>query len=51
MLILKCSVVTEFITLTVNYEYSRSITENLPLPIEMQLSEKPKAFYQFFLRF
>ena len=48
MLILKCSVVTEFITLTANYKYSRSITENLPLPTEMQLSEKPKAFNQFF---
>ena len=34
-------------TLTANYEYSRSNREHLPLPMQMQLSEKPKTFYQF----
>ena len=29
--------------MTADYEYSRSNRENLPLPIEMQLSEKPKT--------
>ena len=36
-------------TLAANYEYSRSNTENLPLPIEMQLSENPRTFCQFFI--
>ena len=36
-------------TLSANYEYSRSNRENLPLPIQMQLSEKPKTFSQFFI--
>ena len=31
-------------TLTVNYEYSRSIRENLPLPIHIKLSKKPLIF-------
>ena len=31
-------------TLTANYEYSRSNGENLPLPIQMQLSKNPKHF-------
>ena len=30
--------------LTANYEYSRSNKENLPLPIQIQLFEKPKTF-------
>ena len=38
-------------TLTANYEYSRSNRENLPLPIQMQLSGKPKKFCQFFIAF
>ena len=38
-------------TLTANYEYSRSNRENFPLPIQMQLSEKPKTFCQFFIAF
>ena len=37
--------------LTANYEYSRSNSENLPLPIEMQLSEKSKIFSKFFIGF
>ena len=28
-------------TLTVNYEYSRSNRENLPLPVQIKLSKKP----------
>ena len=32
-------------------EYSRSNRENLPLPIQMQLSKKPNAFCQFFIAF
>ena len=31
-------------TLTANYEYSRSNTENLPLPIEAELTWKLKTF-------
>ena len=38
-------------TLTANYEYSRSDRENLPLPIQLQLSEKLKTFSQFFIEF
>ena len=38
-------------TLTANYEYSRSNRENLPLPIQMQLSEKPKAFCELIIAF
>ena len=36
-------------TLNANCEYSRSNRENLPLPIQIQLSEKPKTFCQFFI--
>ena len=43
--------VVTFNTLTANYEYSRSNRENLPLPIQMQLSEKGKTFSQFFIAF
>ena len=35
-------------TLTTNYEYSGSNTGNLPLPAQMQLSEKLKTFSLFF---
>ena len=39
-------------TLTANYEYSRSFWKNLPVPIQMQLSVKPKTFVnQFFIAF
>ena len=41
--------VRPFNTLTANYEYSRSNTETLPLPVQMQLSEKLKTFTQFFI--
>ena len=34
-----------------NYEYSCSDRENLPLPIQLQLSEKLKTFSQFFIAF
>ena len=34
-------------TLTANYEYSRSNTDNLPLACEMELSEKLKRFFAF----
>ena len=37
--------------MTANYEYSRSNRENLPLPIQMQLSDKVKTFCQFFIAF
>ena len=36
-----------FYALTADYKYSRSNRENLPLPIQMQLSKKPKIFCQF----
>ena len=36
-------------TLTANYEYSRSNTYNLPLPVQMQLSEKLETFFIAFL--
>ena len=37
--------------LTANYEYSSSNKENLPLPIQMQLSKKPKPnFLRYFYR-
>ena len=39
----------EFNTLTANYEYCRSNRKNLPLPIQMQLSEKSKKICQFFI--
>ena len=38
-----------FNTLTANYEYSRSNTDNLPLPVQMQLSEKLETFFIAFL--
>ena len=40
-------------TLTANYECSRSNSENLPLPIQMQkkLIEKLKTFSQIFIAF
>ena len=31
-------------TLTANYEYSRNNTDDLPLPVQMQLSGKLKTF-------
>ena len=34
--------------MTANYEYSRSNRENLPLPIQMQLSGKPTTFLSIF---
>ena len=37
--------------LTANYEYSRSNTDNLPLPLQMQLSEKLKTFSRLFIAF
>ena len=37
--------------LTANYEYSRSNTDNLPLPVQMQLSEKLETFSRFFIAF
>ena len=37
--------------LTANYEYSRSNRENLPLPIQMQLSKKAKIFCCIFISF
>ena len=45
------SSITHFNMLTANYEYSRSNRENLPLPIQMQLSEKPKTFLESTLNF
>ena len=42
---------TEINMLTANYEYSRNNTENLPLPIEMELSSKLKTFSDFLLHF
>ena len=38
-------------TLTVEDEYSRSNREHLSLPIQMQLSEKPKPFCCYFIAF
>ena len=35
--------------MTTDDEYSRSNSENLPLPIQRQLSEKLKTFSQFFI--
>ena len=45
------SYLLKFNTLTANYEYSRSNTDNLPLPVQVQLSEKLKTFYKFFIAF
>ena len=41
----------QFNTLTANEEYSHSNRENLPLPIQMQLSENPKIFCCIFIAF
>ena len=38
-------------TLTGNCEYSCSKRENLPLPIQMQLSQKPDNCYRIFIAF
>ena len=38
-------------TLTANYEYSRSNTDNLPLAVQMQLSQKLETFSPFFIAF
>ena len=40
-----------FNTLTANYEYSRSNTDNLPLRLQMQLSQNLKKFSSFFIAF
>ena len=40
-----------FNTLTANYEYSRDNTDDLPLPVQMQLSGKLKVFSRFFIAF
>ena len=37
--------------MTANYEYSRSDRENLPLPIQLQLSKKLKTCSRFFIAF
>ena len=37
--------------MTANYEYTRSNRENLPLPVQTQLSEKPKILSQYFIAF
>ena len=37
--------------LTATYKYSHSSRENLPLPIQMQLSGKPKTFSEIFIAF
>ena len=36
--------------LTVDYKYSRSNRENLPLPIQMQLSKKAESILSNFYR-
>ena len=38
-------------TLTVNDEYYMLNTDNLPQPIQMQLSQKEKTFSEFFSHF
>ena len=40
-----------FNTLTANYEYCRNNTDNLPLPVQMQLSGKLKTFSGIFIAF
>ena len=40
-----------FNTLTASYEYSRSKTDNLQIPVQMQLSEKLGIFSRFFIAF
>ena len=50
-----CFKFDHILTLCINMltvdEYSRSNRENLPLPIQMQLSKKLKAFCQIFSAF
>ena len=49
-LLVRCEILGLLVnTLTTNYKYSRSNRENLPLPIQMQLSEKPKTFGRNFI--
>ena len=38
-------------TLTGDAKYSVEVSENLPLPIQVELSEKRKTFSQFFVPF
>ena len=38
-------------TLTADNKFSSNIKENFPQPIQMQLSKKPKMFYQHFILF
>ena len=38
-------------TLTANYQYFRSNRENLHLPIEIKLTEKPSKFFGSFFPF
>ena len=50
----QCAKVYELVlfnTLTANYEYSRNNTDDLPLPVQMQLSGKLKTFSNFLLHF
>ena len=42
---------SQFNTLTATYEYSRNKTDNLQLPVQMQLSGKLKSFSRFFIAF
>ena len=44
-------IILDLNTLTANYEHSRSNRENLPLPIQIQLSKKSKIFCCFFCIF
>ena len=37
--------------LTANYEYSPNNTDNLPLPVQMELYGKLKTFSSFFIEF
>ena len=37
--------------MTADYEYFCSNSENLPLPIQMQLSKKPKTICAFFIAY
>ena len=37
--------------MTANYEYSRSNTDNLQLPVQMLLSKKLNTFCRFFIAF
>ena len=46
----QCLLLT-FNTLTANYEYSHNKTDNLPLPVQRQLSGKRKTFSSFFIAF